>query len=427
MIVIAFLLRFIWLDRIPIGISNDELVFVSNAKAFFITRQIITHPRAELPHILASPIIGPLPSSLFNARLSYAFASVILVVLMYLMTYRLLGKESALWVGVVASFNPWSIFFGRSSYEAPIAVMFYILSFYVFLLTKSWKILFAFIPLTLAFYTYAGTKLIFIPFLILITMYSYKVINKSRYLKQYLLFALCSSLFLHSLYVFKYDAANRVSEIIPDRQAISEVSKVVDDERRLSIISSFNNFASNKFTVFSKQYIGKYLQAFSVNNLFLTGEGNQHLSLWFHGYFYYLDFILLFIGAYYLFLKNRPLSFLFVGIILISPLPSVAFSSNYSSYALRSSLMYPILIILVGLGVQYLLNLRRSKAFKILMKLGFSGIYFLLSLNFLYIYFLRFPVYNSEAFDFGSRLLSRYISLSQKTGSETLVSGSERP
>ena len=83
--------------------------------------------------------------------------------------------------------------------------------------------------------------------------------------------------------------------------------------------------------------------------------------------------------------------------------------------------MYPILIILVGLGVQHLLNLRQSKEFKILMTLVFLEIYFLLSLNFLYIYFLRFPVYNSEAFDFGSRLLSKYISLAQKTGSETLI------
>jgi len=87
---LAAILRFLWLDKIPVGIGGDELTYVFNAKAIFLTGSDIsgtwnplsafifhypayTTPQAELPYFLLTPIVGFLQFSLFNARVTFAF------------------------------------------------------------------------------------------------------------------------------------------------------------------------------------------------------------------------------------------------------------------------------------------------------------------------------------------------------------------
>ena len=78
-IILALFLRLIWLDKVPNGITDDELIFVLNAKAVFFTGSDISGvwnpltlapipgitPMAELPSLIMAPFIGILPLSLF--------------------------------------------------------------------------------------------------------------------------------------------------------------------------------------------------------------------------------------------------------------------------------------------------------------------------------------------------------------------------
>lgn len=421
-LILASIPRVIFLDKIPSGISNDELEFIINAKAFFLTGEVFSTPRAELSHILISPIIGLLNLSLFTARMPYVVISVLLVLLLFLITKRLIGDKEALIVGLVASLNPWSIFFGRTSYEAPLAIFFYLLAFYILLISKRWKILLALIPLILGFYSYMGTKIIFIPIVAIICLYSWLKINNKKYLKQYLI------LFLGCLLIFFYfitslvftPKGTRLSELNPN---ISEVAEQVNQERRLSIKTPLSNLLSNKPTVLTKRYINKYLDIFSSDIFFLYGDraSGQKFSLWFHGYFYYLDIIFLVVGFIILYKKNPQLWLLLTSLILISPLPST-FRTGPASYALQSSLIFPILIILVGYGISRLLVSRPIYFSKIVLSI-LLFLYSLQVLNFVNLYFFRFPIYNSEAFDLSSRILSKYIDLnSQKNNNIKIVS-----
>ncbi len=407
---IALLFRLILLDRIPIGITNDELEFVINAKSFFLTGQTFSSPRAELTHVIISPIIGPLSFSFLAARLPYVTVSVLTVILLFLITKKLIGEREAFFVGLAGALNPWSIFFARTSYEAPVSIFFYVLTLYVLVIAKKWKIILAIIPLTLAFFTYAGTKLIFLPFITVSVFYAWKLINKSMYLKQYLmLLLLCTILFSVFTLNFIVSGNQRIREVGPN---ISKVSEQVDTERRLTINSPLSTLFSNKAIILMKNYISKYLDAFSPNLLFLHGdrEGGQKFSLWFHGHFYYLDILLIVFGFSFLVLKNVPLLALLSSLIFIAPIPSTL-REGLPVYSLQSALIFPVTTIFAGLGIFYALFLKKSKIYFRSVSVLVLIIYSFQILNFINVYFFRHPIYNSEGFNFSSRNLSKYIAI----------------
>jgi len=433
-IVVSLIFRLFWLDRIPTGISDDELNFVINAKAIFLTGHDISGiwspfsltpipgvPMAELPSLIMAPFIGFFPLSLFTAKFPYAIVSILIIVLLYLIIARLIGKREAFFVGIAGALNPWSIFFGRTAYDAPLAIFFYLLAFYILIITKNRKILLAFIPLFIGFYSYIGTKLIFIPYAFLIILYAWYFINQKKFIKQYLLlFTLCLSLFIYFLFSIQHQSTKtRLSELSNPDNPIYTMT--VNNERRLSIKTPLTNLFSNKFVAFGKDSVDKYLGVFSTNLLFLNGEGRSTFSLWYHGYFYYLDFFFLIIGFCVLFVKRRSLWFFLSCLILIAPIPTVASNVGTGFAALRASLIYPLFIILIGLGIWYIVFLNRRKAYFITVLLILTILYGIQILNFTNIYFFRNPIYNSEAYNLSARVVSRYIQLAVESGRKIIV------
>ena len=156
-IVLGFILRFIFLDKIPIGITNDELDYIINAKAIFLrftdisgtwfplsfTNPPFSYPKGEILYFILSPLIGLMPFSLFFARLPSALMGTLFIVLIYFIVKKLIGKPQAIIAALVMAVNPFSIFFARTAYDTPITIFFYFLAFYVVLVSKKWKILFA--------------------------------------------------------------------------------------------------------------------------------------------------------------------------------------------------------------------------------------------------------------------------------------------
>jgi hypothetical protein len=134
----------------------------------------------------------------------------------------------------------------------------------------------------------------------------------------------------------------------------------------------------------------------------------MHLTLWEHGYLYYLDLVFLLIGFYYLLQKNKKAALLLTGLLLIAPLPA-ALSASQGGYAYRGALMYPLFIIIIGLGISYFISLPKELLLKKLLAGLVLIIYIALLINFLVIYFLRYPIYNSEGSNFSTRILSKYI------------------
>lgn len=432
LIILSSVLRFIWLDRLPIGISGDELDYVLNAKAVAITGSDISGlwspfslstppyevPKAELSYLIVSPFVGLTPLSLFSARFPYAFFSVLFVLLLYLISSRLFSSNVGFIVGIVASINPWAVYFGRTSYDVPLAIYLYFLSFYLLLITKKNKIFFAFPFFFLAFFFYIGTKIIYLPFLIICIVYAWLKAQKKNTRKYLLLFLICLIPLLFFIFSLKFNPVSfRAGDLISLKNPV--LANAVDAERRLSIQTPLTIVFSNKLSLLTKQILNNYLGVFSTGYLFLYGENSPFISLWYHGIYYYIDFFFLLIGLCTLFAKQRKIFWLLVSIILIAPLPSI--TSNVGiSYSIRASIMFPIFIIFIGYGIWQVISFRNSKSCRIILSGIISLVYFVLLLNYINILFFRNPIYSSDAFGFSGREVVKYIQLAKKTNQKVL-------
>jgi len=198
----------------------------------------------------------------------------------------------------------------------------------------------------------------------------------------------------------------------------------VDKERQQMIHTPINTIFSNKFIAYSRESFNRYLEAFSTKNLFTRGDDVIIISPVYHGFFYYIDFFLLLVGIYVLFKKSKKFFLLWTGLVLIAPIPSVL-SNIELSYSLRSSLLYPLLIIPIGVSFAYVLTLRIKNIPSFIIPIGIISIYIFSVANFLFIYFVRSPIYNSEAFIYSSRVLARYLQLANETGNKVVVYTSE--
>lgn len=419
---IALFFRTILLDKIPIGIVHDNMIFVLNAKSFFYTGHDVTgkwNPfsltpipdepsQAELPYIYLAPIIGLLPSSLFAAHLFHAVINSIFVLILFLITKKLLGKWPAFLVGLVACFNPWDIFFARSAFETSIAMSFYIFGFYILLNTTGWKKLLAFLPLALGFYTYMAYKVTLIPYTLLISLYIWAEQNHKKYTKQYcVLLLLCIIISVYFLFnAYHRNTINRLGEVT--FFSSEPITQQVNFERRIAIQGQLTTIFSNKIVGGGKYLISKYIGAFSPQFLFVDTERTLRFHLYNHGYFYYIDLLFLLIGFCYLFAKKRKLWILITSVILIAPLPSIV-SSEGISYAMRSSLYIPFFYILIGTGIWFSLTAISNKVYAISTGILIVGAYLVLITNFMYTYFFIQPIYGSEAQTFSARLTSNYI------------------
>lgn len=187
-----------------------------------------------------------------------------------------------------------------------------------------------------------------------------------------------------------------------------KAAQVVNMERRLTIPNNLSVLFSNKATYFLKNFITNYLSTFSIKHLFLFGEERGAYSVWTHGLFYYIDLIFILAGVYFLLTTNKNQWLFLISLMAIAPLP-VALGIDYETYVFRSVLLFPILIIFAAIGITYVI--KRLNRYRQFISFWVIIIYFLFVLNYLYLYFFRYPVYGAEGFFFSGRVLSKYISL----------------
>ena len=429
-ILLALVLRLSWLDRVPVGITGDELDYAFNAKAVFLTGRDITGtwspfslttppgetPKAELPYLLFAPFIGVADFSLFNVRFPHVLVNVLLLVIIYLIAYELFSKRVAVFAALVGAVNPWAIYFGRTAYEVPLSVLLFLVSFYILMKVKGWKILYSFPFLLLALYLYIGAKLWFMPFMLISSIYAYWFVNKRRFLKQYLvLLVTCLLVFVYFVSLLQSSSVGtRSSELLTPYS--SDISVKVDQHRKLAVQTPITNMFENKIVIYTKEIVERYFGLFSTQHLFLTGESVARYSTWRHGVFYYIDVIFLFLGFAALLKKKKSIVLLFVALLLVALLPALL-SSVDRSYGIRAALVFPLLFIVAALGLAEFGIYIKNK----LVWIGIGVIYCLSILNYFNIYLFENPIYNAEAFAISERILSRYVDLASKSDQQVVI------
>lgn len=429
-VISAAVLRFLWLDKVPVAISLDELTYVVNAKSialqwtdltgkwnplsiFLFQYPSFSPQQAELPYFTLAPLFYIFDFSLFWSRFPFALTSVALSVITYLITKRLWNKPAALLAALVAAINPWSIFIGRTAYEQTLSSFFFLLSFYLLLVLKGRWILSSIPFLFLGFYSYIGTKASFIPFIAVILVFVFFQ-NKKKYLKEYLI-VFISSLSLFSAFFVLSHSGERAEGLININSEV--IATEVDNLRDNTMESPLKTFFENKFTVAFNIVTTKLVDSFSFNYLFVRGD--SFFANLRHGFFYYIDLPFAILGTLFLFAKQRKLFTLFALLSLIGVIPHLVYREEIYNFVPHISLMISLLPMIIGIGIIESIKLFNNRSIQIASLFLILGIYAVSVLNFFNIYFYQFPLLNHN--DFNERVLSKYISLAEVKDEDIVV------
>jgi len=414
----SLFLRVAWLDRIPSGISGDELLYVLEAKSVALTGRDLTgtwyplsvfqfsYPpnelQAELPYLLNIPIVGLTSFSLFTARLTSAILSVLTILGFYFLVREIFNKPVAMITALVAAINPWQIYIGRTVYDMVPAVCFYLWAMYVMLLRKGKYLLWSLPLFILAFYSYIGTKVILLPIVILTSLYLVKEFphrkNKKNAVILLAAIVIFISFFVYSLHIAK--GATRLSEIIQVDDPL--ITQAVDSMRKVSIRNPLVDVFVNKYTITSTIVLTKLLRTFSFD--FLFAYGDTFYSLYSHGLFYFIDVIFLVIGVIAMFVRERR-KMLFVFLLtMMGTVPHLIHGAPTENFTPHIVMMFPFLLLFIGYGINEIIH-KKYLAYIIVMAYALSlG-------NFLQLYWFQHPLQGH--FDFSYRVVSKYLQMQE--------------
>lgn len=427
---VSFFTKIIGLSHFPTGMNNDELHFALNAKSVWLNfsnladnwspislKTIPQESSSELSFLFYSPIIGPLPLNLFTARLPNVLISTITIFLLYLISKKVFNQKFALLVALLATINPWVFFFSRTLFDAPLAILFILVSIYLLISNKN--IFLILISLCFAFYTYIGTKVLILPLIFAISLYLFnfsKSISKKKLISINIFTLILTLNFAISLN--STDLGNRQSELLSynDPNIIAKVENYRNYSQSPLLIK---RIFINRYTSTIDFALRKAINSFSPNLLFLTGDDTYTGSLWIHGYFYKFEIIFILLGLIFIFQKNPRLFWLALSLLLISTLPEALRRDKIPAYALHSGFQFPILIIISACGFYKLLSFKKN-----VLNIFLYLILFFSFLNFLDIYFFRYPYYAHNTFSLNYRLLS-YYALIEKTKNPVIIVSNE--
>lgn len=431
----AFFLRWWHITSVAPGISNDELGYSLTAKSFFLTGTDLagtTHPlsvllfkypptdpiQAELPYLLHLPFDGPLAYSLAEQRLPYVLMSLGIVLLLYVIAKELFDRRTGIIAGLLATINPYLVVTGRTTYEVVPAAFFYLLAFYLFLRLKGWKILFILPVLFAAFYAYIGTKVTFLPFTFLLSLFGILFLQKKDR-KYYILLSAGAILFVvfYLLMLHLSSSGARLGNLLLPSNPV--ISSEVNMLRKNSLSSPLNSFLINKYTVYGGVLITNFFNTFATPLLFETGDGFYKVQSF--GVLYYVDGIFSLLGIGFLFAKRKIVGLFLSLVVVAASLPQVIFASadpggvNYA----HASLVFPFLILFIALGVSWSIDMLKGRELR-----RFAGgvlvlLYAVSLLFFVQAYFYQYPLLGKD--DFSARLVSRYVSLSSQKGKHIVV------
>ncbi len=434
-LIVAGIFRFLWLDRVPNGVVQDEVTYLLEAKSIAQSGTDITHtwqplsvfwgkyppeaflPQAELPYFLLIPAVGWLPYSLVDMHITGALFGMLLVLAAYWLTKELLDRETALIAALLVAVNPWFIAISRTAYEVPLAVCFYLLAMVVLLKAKKWAILWALPLFLLGFYSYIATKVIFALLVCLTSFVAWRK-NKKQYLLPYLAISGFSVLFTFAYFIMLTFAAHggRLNELFLPSNPV--VNSLVSNGRIFVISSPFTALFANKLFVFLDILLQKFMLIFSFDYLFLYAD--SFASFTHHGLFYIIDAPLLLIGLCALFLKRKKVFFFITLYIGLGILPQLIHSPDAVNFTPHITFMIPFLLIVIAYGIVTIGHAYENKktypwVFGVL-----AVVYTGFVLQYFYFYFYQMPIQNSY-FSLPDRILARYITLAKEEHAQVTV------
>jgi 4-amino-4-deoxy-L-arabinose transferase-like glycosyltransferase len=423
-IFLASFLRIYQLGNVPYGTTNDETAYIYNSYSIWKTGKDITGKfmplsfnahSSESPTgvYLTAPFVGIMGLSLFSGRFPSALLGIGSTILLFLLADFLFKNK---WIGIISALlyaiSPWALQFSRGFWDIDFASFFFLLGIYIFITNvKNGKFIWSLIPFILGFYSYHATKVYFVFLIpILIFLFRKKLLVQKKNIIIFIIGIL--AIFASFSLVSKFQNVTRYSEVtlLNDPNA----AKNVDWERQKNTAPFIvRQIFSNKPLYYLRIIRENYLEAFSINYLFLYGETGgvaQINNIFFRGELYIIELPLLLFGIYKLLtIKNISVRNLLFALLLIGPIPSAI--TTQKSFTIRDYMMLPILLIITAAGLYFLimkiLNIKNFSRVILLSSIIF--VYSFLFAEYFYQYHYRWSVYGAETWSASSRDLVNYI------------------
>lgn len=385
---LAFILRYYNLGFNPPAAYGDEISFAWNAwnilktgtdeygNSFPLLFRAFDDYKAPIPTYLLVPFLAVGGLDTFVVRLPVVLFAVATIYLVFLLAEKLFDKKVALVSAFLLAISPWHLHLSRGFFESTIALFFLVAATYFFVLAKG-KRKYLYVSATffvLTIYTYLTPRIMLLFFIPLLFLWGKKwILSQKKYALGFFLIIFIFSLPLVKASIF-YQGSARIQKLSQARneQIQREVILVRNSSQSPEIVK---RILHNRPLYWLRAVVNDYVEHFSPQFLFLYGDSSLRYGLGSMGLMYLIEMPFLIVGLYVLYTRNKHIFYLFIGWLLIAPIPSALVGKPF---AVRSLAIVPPLMIITGVGLlAAIVQVKRlalvRRAVYIVLILGFTG------------------------------------------------------
>ncbi|MDI6782899.1 MAG: glycosyltransferase family 39 protein [bacterium] len=420
-LILAGFLRLYQLGSLPPGFFRDEAAKGYNAYCLLKTGRDIDNKflpvftreftvyNSALPTYLIVPSILIFGLTEFATRFPFALAGILTILATYLLVARLYSQRAGYIAAFLLAISPWHLLFSRWANQGILLPLFITFGLYCWIRAvdtttaknRLW-LMGSLLIFAMSLYTYDIAK-VFIPLCLLGLLVIYR--DEIRRDKRYFLIGLgCFLLLLIPLVWFGLSAPGLSQERF----------------NRISIFAQNRSFWNSGLL-----FLNNYIQHFSPNFLFISGDNNPRHSA--GGIVYLFEIPFLIYGIYLLLKKRTKTNKLFLWWLLIFPIPA-SLTNEGIPHALRTICALPVFSICSAIGLEKCLVsgkilFSKSVGYRIL-RMMIMLLFIFSMLNFSITYFYLYPIESPLAWQYGWRDAVKYLDSIKSNYSEIVVSPS---
>jgi 4-amino-4-deoxy-L-arabinose transferase-like glycosyltransferase len=414
-LVLGIWLRFFQLGEIPLGRYWDEAVITYDAWG------IADWHRDQfadfMPMVFESfgdnkpPVMHYLLASIFlvtgvndsTIRVISAISGVLLILVMYYWGRYFFSYPS---VGILAAFitsvSPWMVHVSRIGFEANLALLFSTIGIMILTLElrHKWWYGLGILLLAVSMYTYHSSKIVAPLFFIISQFWLWKlrVLNLKQVLIGVVIFCLASLPLILTVNQGSLGRGQSTLVFLDDQGKLDLTGRTI-----AQITENISKHLTLDFLIRGKQP--------TMRNI-VPG----------FGIVYVLDILLILLGAWFMWVKNRRRLFLLTLLILAGLIPSIV--SNDSPHTIRVLTIFPMLGLCIAYGMyqgfDWLKHKWGVKNFKYFMFIFFS-VYAGLIIRFVYFYLSEYSTVSAIDFQYGYKEAFLTAKNELKTAKELVV------
>ncbi|MBI2599374.1 glycosyltransferase family 39 protein, partial [Candidatus Daviesbacteria bacterium] len=309
---LAFILRITGINNNPPSMYGDELTMLLDVNSILHTGFDITGKFLPLNFEMGGgrpvgygyfslPFVAIFGPTTLSIRLLSVLSGVGIVFLIYLLGKFLFFKEVGYVAALLTAISPWDLSLSRGGFETHFALFLGLLAVVLFLMAEKrpWFYVISALSFGLSINTYSTYKLslsLFLPLLLWFTNFKERFSNNKGYLVASALIVVLFILLLIFQALFTSSETRFLNlNIFAQKETKNQITQSVNEKRNLSSTNQeISKLFHNKLWEYGYLLGTSYLNNFSVDFLFLTGDKNPRHNMASSGSLYMAEIFLIF-------------------------------------------------------------------------------------------------------------------------------------